>query len=267
MDNKSPRTRWVDAVKKSSLPPSVRHVLHVMSTYSDEKAKPVYPSQEKIGQDTGHNRETVSRLIKKAVQAGFLVCEEAGGPGKSRKSNLYSLHIPVTSNVTNDHMNNTSYSSSFTNYKDVRVTRDHREEMISTNQNDSLDEFSVIDDHINSLEDSKERISSNDSFTTLEDVHVTDDHSHPLYAQQISNRDAFESIRNIVERYVQLPDGVDAWTDDLICKAYDFSMTVEGTYMDAFSRLTKEEQCLIRENFYLSSGITAKEYARHVLPI
>ena len=300
MDKRPPRTRWLDAVMNSTLPPTVRHVLHVMSTFSDNNAKPVYPSQEGIAKKAGLKRETVSKQIKKAVTAGFLSCDESGGPGKKRLTNLYSFHIPRQVNVTNDHMNNTSYSSSTNNYKDrdVYVTKDHTDPLAEFDvvvspsdsvssasgllvikdhidqQNrdqeiDPLDEFNVISDHMNTLKDSKERISSNSSFTSKEDVHVTVDHSVSIYAGMMASPD-FQDIRKMVVERVAYPYelfGSDEWTDELICKAYDFHATLIMKYGDIFSQLTNQDRQQMREDFYLSVGMRAEEYAKHVLPI
>jgi len=297
MDKRPPRTRWLDAVMNSTLPPTVRHVLHVMSTFSDNNAKPVYPSQEGIAKKAGLKRETVSKQIKKAVTAGFLSCDESGGPGKKRLTNLYSFHIPRQVNVTNDHMNNTSYSSSTNNYKDrdVYVTKDHTDPLAEFDvvvspsdsvysasgllviddhidqQNrdqeiDPLDEFTVISDHMNTLQDSKERISSNSSFTSKEDVHVTEDHSVSVYAGYIESSN-FDEIRMMMEKYGELPDFATEWTDELVCKAFDFGHTIEGKYQDLYRNFSDAEQKQIKQDFYLSVGMRAEEYAKHVLPI
>lgn len=91
--DRKPLFKYRDYIRSNEFPrdPTLRHILHVISFYMDENGKGAYPTQEQIAQDTGYNRETVSRRIEKAKTLGVIQVVKNQQPGQKYANNVYFL--------------------------------------------------------------------------------------------------------------------------------------------------------------------------------
>lgn len=85
---------WVDAIKKSSLPPVTRHVLLNLSTYMNQDGESCYPSIDEQARSTGLSRRSVIGHLSYAITAGFLYKTTHQFKGQKWRRNEYCAGFP-----------------------------------------------------------------------------------------------------------------------------------------------------------------------------
>lgn len=85
---------WQQAVVKSSLQPTTRHVLLTLGTHMNQHGESCYPSIETLIEETGLGRTTIFKHIALAEAAGYLIREKRNVTGKEWASNEYRASIP-----------------------------------------------------------------------------------------------------------------------------------------------------------------------------
>lgn len=191
--------RWRDAVRGSSLRSSVRLVLHELGFFADTDGRGVFPSQQKVADNTGLNRSSVNKLIKEAVETGFIEIDKR----KSTKWSANSYRLKIPKSVTEDHRGvsegntNTTYNTSLKSSKESIDSKEDTLSNINSTSKDSMD--SVALDHT--------------------EVDVSSRGWLSLYSELLSS-EHFKYHKAALESRFSLPEGVE-WTDVTACKADD----------------------------------------------
>lgn len=79
------------ALRDSGLPPAVRLVAFVLSTYASRKDGCAWPSQETLAEGTGWSRRSVVTALARLTAAGWVTRVQTGMQGGSTR---YRLHLP-----------------------------------------------------------------------------------------------------------------------------------------------------------------------------
>lgn len=85
---------WREAIQKSNLAPTTRHILLNLSTYMNDKGGCCFPSIELQAADTGLSKKAVIQHLQKAVDSGFLFKSQHGYAGQQWKRNEYRAIFP-----------------------------------------------------------------------------------------------------------------------------------------------------------------------------
>lgn len=70
---------------------TLRHILHCISFYMDEKGKPAYPTEEQLATDTGLSRATIIAKLKIAEEEGYILRRKNRTLGSNRFNYVYML--------------------------------------------------------------------------------------------------------------------------------------------------------------------------------
>jgi len=198
--------QWRDTVRKSGLRSTVRLVLHEIGFFADADGRSVFPSQQLIADNTGLDRSTVNKLIKEAVEEGFLEIYKR----KSVKWSANSYRLTIPKGVTEDHRGvtedntNTTYNTSLKNSKESNDSNEDNLSNINSNSKDS--------------KATKESLDSNVT-VALSSSDVSSKGWLSFYSELLSSKH-FKEHKAALESRFSLPEGLE-WTDVIACKADD----------------------------------------------
>lgn len=86
---------WRSALCESELPPTTRHVAHVVGCYMGDRGESAHPGPTRIAHDTGYHVSTVKAALAELERTGWLVCVQRGGiKGQRKCANVYEARIP-----------------------------------------------------------------------------------------------------------------------------------------------------------------------------
>ncbi len=85
---------WRQAILKSTLPATTRHVLLTLACHMNDAGESCYPSIALLCEETGLSNRTVIDHIEKAAQAGWIVVDQHGFSGQKWKRNEYRIAWP-----------------------------------------------------------------------------------------------------------------------------------------------------------------------------
>lgn len=86
---------WREAIKKSQLPATTRHVLLNLSTRMNDDGTNCFPSIATQSEETGLSAKTIIDHIALAEKEGFLTKSKKGIPGRQWKRNDYVPTFPL----------------------------------------------------------------------------------------------------------------------------------------------------------------------------
>jgi len=90
----SRRWSWEQAVCKSDLQSTTRHVLLTLATYAGRQGQSIFPSANTLAGDTGLSKRTVQKHLKEAEEAGWLSRVQRHHESGRQQSNQYVLAEP-----------------------------------------------------------------------------------------------------------------------------------------------------------------------------
>ncbi|HSH86876.1 MAG TPA: helix-turn-helix domain-containing protein [Methylophilus sp.] len=85
---------WRQAVIKSQLASTTRHVLLTLGCHMNDMGESCYPSIETLCDETGLSNRAVITHLKLAVDAGFIQCDRHGFSGQKWARNEYKATFP-----------------------------------------------------------------------------------------------------------------------------------------------------------------------------
>lgn len=91
--------------RKAKLPPAEKAVLTALCDRMNDKTGLCYPSYQTVSEDTGYERTTVSRTIKKLRNRGFISWKTVRRSGRFGY-NLYQIHQVALNRAAEGHMAN-----------------------------------------------------------------------------------------------------------------------------------------------------------------
>lgn len=94
---------WRQAVIKSQLAPTTRHVLLTLGCHMNDMGESCYPSIETLCEETGLSNRAVITHLKLAVDAGFISCDKHGFSGQKWARNEYKATFPPIKVVNEVH--------------------------------------------------------------------------------------------------------------------------------------------------------------------
>jgi len=90
---------WRQAILKSSLPPTTRHVLLTLSCHMNDAGESCYPSIELLCEETGLSNRAVITHLKLSEDAGWIEVEKHGFRGRKWARNEYKIAWPERINL------------------------------------------------------------------------------------------------------------------------------------------------------------------------
>lgn len=94
---------WRQAVIKSQLASTTRHVLLTLGCHMNDMGESCYPSIETLCEETGLSNRAVITHLKLAVEAGFISCDKHGFSGQKWARNEYKATFPPLKVVNEVH--------------------------------------------------------------------------------------------------------------------------------------------------------------------
>lgn len=89
------RYEWERTIKAVILPPTVKHVGHVLATYADSDGRDVFPGNERLTDDTGLSDKTVRTALERLRAVGLIERVAVGSRnGRRGVADVYRLVIP-----------------------------------------------------------------------------------------------------------------------------------------------------------------------------
>lgn len=85
---------WRDAIRRSSAPPSARHVCHALSIYLSDAGTGCWPSVKALMADTGLSNRAVATNLRIAVEHGLLAIERRKGTDGRHQRTVYLPRFP-----------------------------------------------------------------------------------------------------------------------------------------------------------------------------
>lgn len=85
---------WRTAILRSEIPALTKFVLLVLSCHMNEVGGSCFPSVTTLSNETGMDRKTVIKHLRKAIELGWLKKATAGLAGKKWRRNTYEARVP-----------------------------------------------------------------------------------------------------------------------------------------------------------------------------
>lgn len=85
---------WRQAITKSDLPPTTRHVLLTLSLYMNDVGGGCYPTTKQLEEATGLSERAVITHLQLARERGWLIAKEHGFKGQKWKNHEYEATWP-----------------------------------------------------------------------------------------------------------------------------------------------------------------------------
>lgn len=85
---------WRTALMRSDLPPTARHVGHVLSCHMNESGGSCFPSVTTVMEETGLGRTAVKNAIAKLEEEDYLLVERPAVTKGRGHSNRYTARFP-----------------------------------------------------------------------------------------------------------------------------------------------------------------------------
>jgi Helix-turn-helix domain len=85
---------WRNAINKSDLPPTTRHVLQTLSDHLNTTGRGAFPSQKTLAKEAGLAERTVKRHLSIAAKAGWIKVKKHGFSDRRSRTNEYFPQIP-----------------------------------------------------------------------------------------------------------------------------------------------------------------------------
>ena len=128
-------------VNQSSLPPIVKHVAFVLSTFADKfHLNHCYPNFRQLAKLTGYSLGTISKAIRQLEQAGMVLVERCSGFRKGWKRFRYQLLINGVQPART--------RKPATPYRNKPVSNNHTENNRNCNKKDAKQVWRTVIDQI-----------------------------------------------------------------------------------------------------------------------